>query len=37
MIPQRVIFPEDVHTYLEVGAYTFNRIQKFKCLGALIT
>lgn len=28
---------EDVHTHLEVGAYKFNRVQKFKYLGTLIT
>jgi hypothetical protein len=37
MIAQRVVLPEDIHTHLEVGAYKFSRVQKFKYLGTLIT
>jgi len=37
MIAQRSVLPEDVHTHLEVGAYKFNRVQKFQYLGTLIT
>jgi len=37
MIAQRAFLPEDVHTHLDVGAYKFNRVQKFKYLGTPLT
>jgi hypothetical protein len=37
MIAQWTFLPEDVHTHLEVGAYKFNRVQKFKYLCSLLT